>query len=87
MAAEPMAYIGKKTCGCAVAVIVDNVLWKDSVASDVSQMILDGYTVERVTVQESRRLVGPCKCGQQQTMTLGDFSHLARQRDAEQERQ
>lgn len=57
---EPMAYVGKKPCGCIVAFVVDDPKYPKDTAKSVAEFIRSGYAVERVTVEESRKIVSRC---------------------------
>lgn len=41
-------YIGRKPCGCVVAAAIDDEENRASTAEDVSEMIRQGYVVERI---------------------------------------
>ena len=58
------AYIGRKSCGCVMAVTVDDA--DDWTAENVAEFIRDGLTIERVTGDYVRSLdhLG-CKCEKQ----------------------
>lgn len=49
-----MAYTGRDTCGCVVAVTVDEPKHRDHVAQMVAEWIRDGLIIERVTIEEAR---------------------------------
>lgn len=51
------AYIGKRACGCVLAVVIEIPGEQKFTAKSVSEFIKDGYAVERVTVEESRKLL------------------------------
>lgn len=55
-----MAYVGKKSCGCIVAFVVDEPEYPRDTAREVAEFIRSGLTVERVTVEESRKIVSRC---------------------------
>jgi hypothetical protein len=56
-------YVGRKPCGCIVAVVVDEPKYPKDTGKDVAAFIRRGYTVERITLEELRgRKIG-CKCG------------------------
>ena len=44
-----MSYVGRKTCGCIVAAIIDDPDHRKEVAKEIAAWIKDGLTVERVT--------------------------------------
>lgn len=59
---EPMCYIGRSSCGCARAVVVDNPQHAKQVAKDVASFIKDGLTIERVTCEYVRTTPGLFRC-------------------------
>ena len=63
---EPSAYIGTKpACGCTVAIVVDDGLYPKDVGRCVSEFIVAGYEVKRVTLAEGIALLGSCPHKQQ----------------------
>ena len=60
------AYVGVKPCGCAVAAAVDYA--DKATAESVSEMILNGYSVERVTLAECRERL--MSCGHNKQLSL-----------------
>ena len=56
---EAMAYIGRRNCGCVVAVSVDTPFYRRDVAKDLAEFIRRGYTVERVTVEQAKQMLQP----------------------------
>ena len=50
-------YVGFKTCGCAVAAVVDD---SPDVSKDVAKFIRHGLTIERKTIEETRGLLHSC---------------------------
>lgn len=56
------AYIGRKPCGCVVALVVDEPRWKRDTAKTVARYVLDGYAVERLTVAEATAALRRCDC-------------------------
>lgn len=54
-------FLGVTPCGCAVAWISAEHSTRSQVAKEIAQWILDGYRVERVTTDESRRRLMGCK--------------------------
>ena len=60
MTAESMSYIGRKVCGCVVAVIVDSDEHRKDTAREIAAWMRDGLTIERVTVANARELVRFC---------------------------
>lgn len=57
---EPMAYIGRSACGCIVEAWVDRSARRDEIAEALRAMVLEGYTVERVTVEYVRENLKAC---------------------------
>ncbi len=55
-------YIGIKQCGCVVRASCDTEKDKKCVANDIQQYVLDGLTIERVTLDEARKRLKRCKC-------------------------
>lgn len=55
-------YIGVLKCGCTVAATVDNPERKKQVAEDVAEFLEAGYVIERVTIAQARKRLGPCRC-------------------------
>lgn len=53
-------YIGRLPCKCMVAVVVDE--QSKSTAKDVAAFIRSGYTVERVTFEDYRKIHLGCRC-------------------------
>ena len=49
-----MAYIGVLPCGCVVTVMVDAPRYRKHVAGWVKEAILDGCSIERMTVEAAR---------------------------------
>lgn len=61
MEVRPMAYAGRDTCGCVVAVTVDEPKRREHVAATVAEWIRDGLAIERVTIEEARQLFTICE--------------------------
>ncbi len=59
---EPLAYIGRKSCGCIVLAIVDVPEHKKDTAKELAKAIRDGLTIERVTVEFVRKNMFWCDC-------------------------
>lgn len=55
-----MAYVGKKSCGCATVAVVDEPTERAQVGKRVAEYIQQGYAVERVTVEEARLMLKRC---------------------------
>lgn len=54
------SYIGRKKCGCAVAIVAD---CEDKfTARSVAEFIRDGLNVDRVPHSAAAELLKPCKC-------------------------
>lgn len=51
---EPMAYIARKACGCAVWTGVDEPSRRKDNADEAAWAISQGYTIDRVTCQYVR---------------------------------
>lgn len=65
--ADTPTYIGRKTCGCVVAAVVDDPTdppaCRAFTAREVAKMIGRGLAVERVTVQQVRDgILTGCQC-------------------------
>jgi hypothetical protein len=59
-------YVGRLICGCAVAVVVDEPDRPKDTAKTVHEYMLEGYTIDRMTVEDYRknvRLSGKHTCG------------------------
>lgn len=64
MSSDPMAYLGRKRCGCVVAVVVDEgPSNSDYVAEATAEFIRDGLTLERVSIAVARKSLTFCQCG------------------------
>ena len=50
----PMAYIAVLPCGCVVEAIVDKPRYRKDIARVVKEAILDGCSIERLTVEKAR---------------------------------
>ena len=63
MTAANMAYVSRCLCGCGglIAAIVDNPSHKKKTANEIYALILDGYTIERATVEEVRGMAFGCQ--------------------------
>jgi hypothetical protein len=59
-----MCYIGRKSCGCVVAAVVDNPDRKKDVARSVAGFIKEGLTIEHVTCDYFRKNFKECECGE-----------------------
>ena len=59
-----MCYIGIKECGCVVAACVDNPEHKKDTAKNISDWIKDGWTTERIPVEDTRNRLSSCKCNE-----------------------
>lgn len=58
---EVPSYIGRKKCGCMVAVIVDDGHNIKEVSKTVAEFITSGLTVERSTVGYARANLDICR--------------------------
>ncbi len=64
-------YIGKSKCGCVVAACVDLPMEPKWTAEALAEFIADGFTIERVTIDDARLKLNGCVCdGQQTTLKL-----------------
>lgn len=57
------AYIGRKKCGCVVAVCADIPGFKREAKAFIVELLNDGYGVERVSDEYAREHLKVCKCG------------------------
>ena len=57
---EPMAYLGRKPCGCAVFCTVDRPERAKDTAREVAKEMRAGLTIERVTVEVARQAFSRC---------------------------
>ena len=57
---ERMAYCGRKPCGCLVAACLDGAAYADGNAKEIARWVRDGWTVERMTVDEAREQLHFC---------------------------
>lgn len=57
-----MAYIGRKKCGCVVAICVDEPNDKKFTGKIVAEYIADGMTVEHVELSKGVDMLKSCKC-------------------------
>jgi len=55
-------YIGFKSCGCGVAVVVDDPKRRKDVGKSVASFVSERLTVERVTMEEYPARFKGCKC-------------------------
>ena len=60
MSEESMCYIGRKTCGCLVAAMVDSPDHKQDTAREVAKWVREGLALERVTCAYVRSAVWGC---------------------------
>ena len=62
---DGLDYVGRKPCGCVVAWISLNGSTKREIATFVGDLLRRGYSVERMTTEESRHTLGlGCEHGQ-----------------------
>lgn len=59
---QVFVYIGIKKCGCVVAACVDEPKYAKDNASAIGNMVLNGMTVERVSVESGRARIKACEC-------------------------
>lgn len=45
-------YIGRKKCGCVVAVVTDVPGWEKETGKSVAEFIADGLIIERTTIHD-----------------------------------
>ena len=62
----PMAYIGRKDCGCVVAACIDDKEHPKYTAEDLKEFAIAGYAIERVTCEQARQMLTGCKCNKPQ---------------------
>lgn len=55
---KAMCYIGRSSCGCVVAVAVDEPKYQKDNAKEIGNWIRNGLTVERMSVVEARKTFG-----------------------------
>ncbi len=55
-----VCYVGRKSCGCLVAAVVDLPGQEKETARDVAQFIREGYTVTRMESEEVRVQLHAC---------------------------
>jgi hypothetical protein len=65
---EPMAYIGRKDCGCVVAACIDDKEHPEYTAEDLKEFAIAGYAIERVTCEQARQMLTGCKCNKPQNV-------------------
>ncbi len=53
-------YIGRKTCGCVVAVTVDRPEFRRDNIKTVSAWMREGLTIEHTTVAQARTMLSDC---------------------------
>jgi len=56
-------YVGRKSCGCPVAAVVDNPEHKHDTARAIADWIRSGLTIERQSIEWVRANLHTCKCG------------------------
>ncbi len=56
MSDQSPALVGLKDCGCLVAAMVDEPKYRRHNAGEVAALMRQGYTIERVTVEQARAL-------------------------------
>lgn len=50
------AYVGRAPCGCVQLLMVDMPDFRKDTAKSVAEAIREGLSIERITIEESRRL-------------------------------
>ena len=58
---EHGCYVGIKSCGCAVAAIVDTPEDRKHTAKEVAKWMREGLVIERRSVEWARANLTPCK--------------------------
>ena len=64
MADEVMVYIGTRACGHTTFICVDKPAYRKSTAKDVADAIGRGLSMERVPLEEGKRRLKRCDCGE-----------------------
>ncbi len=65
------SYIGRMSCGCVVAAVVEDPDRPSRHADAIREFVMDGLTIERVTHDYVRQHLGRCKHrGIQQSLLL-----------------
>lgn len=64
------AYLGRKVCGCVVAITVDDTDNRKWTADAVAEFIRDGLTVDRVTIEDGRKALNFCQCERQAELPM-----------------
>lgn len=77
MSGREFVYIGFKSCGCGVAVCVDDPSHKRETAKTVAGYLREGLTIERVTMAEYPNRFKGCKCDKVGEMTFGEARKAA----------
>lgn len=55
-------YMGRKPCGCLVAVCVNTRMHMDETAKDLADWVRHGLTIEHSTVETFKGMPFGCKC-------------------------
>lgn len=58
---SPDAYVGRKKCGCLVAVVFDDPRYTEDTANSVADFIKSGYRVENVVWSEVKDQLQRCR--------------------------
>jgi hypothetical protein len=59
------AYVGFKACGCCTAAAVDSPPFAKDNAKFVARLIRDGMRVERLPLEDARKVFKTCDCGEE----------------------
>jgi hypothetical protein len=65
------AYIGIKSCGCVTCACTDRPEDRKQTAKTIAKWIEQGYTIERMDVEEARKRLKQCKHNSLTTHTKG----------------
>jgi hypothetical protein len=55
-----MAYMGRRSCGCVVAITVDDPEYKKDTAKEIGKWIRQGLAIERVSIETARQSFTTC---------------------------
>jgi hypothetical protein len=59
---DKLDYVAQKDCGCVVAWCSSNIPRRD-LAKETGDWLRRGFSVVRMTTEESRKTLKECKCG------------------------
>lgn len=60
-----MAYVGRKKCGCVTCIVVDDPNDVDFTAKTLGEYVMEGKTIEHVSVDEGVKMLKKCTCGKE----------------------